>query len=340
MFTIAINGSYPSLPDPPRPPLLQRAIDEFINGRINEQNLVRAKQRAVIDAIAEMVVAGVEVVSDGQIQWDGGAFHICRGLSGFNISNKPYDYSEDYSNPRPIAVDPINWTRPILIDDYRFIIDRSPVDVRPVLPGPFSLARLCDSGIYKDDIQNFSNDIAQAINREILGLEALGVKYILIEEPLLTTHKSEINNFIQTADILCDNVTISIILGTSDGDILGIEKELQSSSFKGFALDMLDGTINKDHLINDKGWEERILQLGLVHSYNPDVERPLDIARELIWAAQYHNPELIWVAPTGGLRSLTRDSAFFKLKSLYIGAEKARQEIARQEEPGGKLAEG
>lgn len=335
MFTIAVNGSYPKLPEPPRPQLLQRAIDDFENGRITDKDLAKAKDRATVEAVAEMIAAGVEVVSDGQIRWNHGALHLCHQLGGFTGEDEVKE--SDNGSYKPRAVDRIKWTRPITVDDHRFISGRSPVEVRPVLTGPFSLARICNRGIYEDDIHSFTNDIAHALNREILGLEAAGAKYILIEEPELTLRKEEIESFIEAASLLCDEVETKVILGTSGGDILGIETELSNSPFHGFALDMLEGPENERVFFDENPFNDRILQFGLINSYDQTVERPQFVARWLMQLAQYHDPELIWVAPNGGLGSLPRNIAFFKLKCLHAGVLRARRELARMEEPGGSL---
>jgi len=184
--------------------------------------------------------------------------------------------------------------------------------------------------VYGDDIRAFTNDLASALKREILGMEGKA-KYILLDEPLLTARKHEIGEFIEAANLLCDNVEINVTLATSGGDILGIEDELKALPFGGFALDMLDGPSNETILTDGKEWGERIIQLGLVHASDTYVERPHDIARMLVKMAQYHDPGLIWVAPTGGMNMLSRDIAYAKLRSLYVGAQRARNELTRQE---------
>lgn len=340
MYSIAVNGSYPKIPDPPRPPLLLRAIENYKSGKIDEKELKRAKERATVDAVAEMVAAGVEIVSDGQIRWDGSIIYICRGLQGFADIGKGNELESDNGHQKPRVVDKIHWSHPILVDDYRFISSRSPVDVRPVVIGPFTIARLCNPGTYGRDIISLTDDLARALNREILGLEDAGAKYILVDEPLLTFTKGEISSFCQAAELLCEGVEANIMLATSQGDVVGIEEELLATPFGGFALDMLNGPDNEKLLVEKKNkWAGRIIQLGLVNSFNPEVERPTTIARELLRFSDYHDPELIWVAPTGGLGSMLRDIAFAKLRCLYMGVQKARREIARLERPGGSLPE-
>lgn len=337
MFTVAVNGSYPRLLEPPRPQLLMQAIEKHKLGRITDKELARAKDRATIDAVAEMVAAGVEMVSDGQIRWNNFTVQLCRELEGF--TTREDDAESNNGNIKPRAIARIKWSHPILLDNYQFLANRSPVDVRPVITGPFTLAHSCDSGIYGDDIGSLTRDLARALNRELLGLENAGFKYILVEEPLLLTFKDKIREFTDIAQMLLDSLKTTVMLGTSGGNILSIETELGNTSFGGFALDLLEGPENERILTHTELWSEKILQFGLVHSFNKNIERPTFIYRTLVDLARFHNPENIWVAPTAGLGSLPRDTAFAKLKSLYAGACRARREIARLEEPGGSLPE-
>jgi hypothetical protein len=83
VFTIAVNGSYPCSPSPPRPQIALRAREDLTGGRITGREYARALERATVEAVAEMVAAGVEVVSDGQIRWEGPAEFICRGQTIF-----------------------------------------------------------------------------------------------------------------------------------------------------------------------------------------------------------------------------------------------------------------
>jgi 5-methyltetrahydropteroyltriglutamate--homocysteine methyltransferase len=335
MFTIAVNGSYPRLLEPPRPQLLMKAIEDHKSGRITDRELERAKERATIDAVAEMVAAGVEIISDGQIRWEDVNLHIYRCLDGF--ATREDGVESDNGNLKPRATATIRWNRPILLDVYKFLLNRSPVEVRPVLTGPYTLARICDSGIYGDDLDALTIDLARALNRELVGFENAGFKYILIEEPILLKHKEDIGGFVKAMSVLLDSLTATIMLGISGGDILDIEDKLSETAFGGFTLDMLEGPGSVKAITGSSVWSEKILQAGLVDSYSTEVERPTRIFQALMELAQHFNPENIWVAPTAGLGWLPRDIAFAKLKSLYEGACRARREVARLEEPGGSL---
>jgi len=324
MFTIAVNGSYPRDPDPPRPLILKQALAEFAAGRLTDRELLRARQRATVEIVAELIAAGVEIVSDGQVWSEDPIRELFSSIGGF-----------DCTGERPRAVEPVNWRRPLYLDYYRFVAERSPVDVRPALPGPFSLARQCHPGIYGDDLGRLAIDLARALNRELEGLAAAGAEFILIEEPLLVTAKETVAQFSAAAQALCAGVEASLMLGTSGGDIIGIEEEVAASPFQGIALDLVAGPDNDLLLDNDRLWRGKIIQLGLVDAGSDEVEGAEAIALNLVRYAAAHDPGLLWVAPSAGMAGLPRGAAFEKLQSLYRGALTARRELARMETPGG-----
>jgi len=300
---------------------------EFEAGVIGEKEFVWAQRRATIEVVAEMVAAGVEVISDGQIRWDDPASYICRALSGFQIA-------EDLI---PVPVDRIGWIRPIIVDDFRFLSERSPVDVRPALTGPLSLALMCKPGIYGEDIRSLTLDLARALNRELQGLEAAGAKFVLLEEPLLLTRRDLIHLFTDAATELLREVKIPVMLETSHGDITSVARELLELPFGGYALDLVRGPDNDLLLESCDRWGDRTVQLDLIDTENSTVEDAEAIKLKLLRYAELYDPGLLWVGPCAGLGALPRDSAFEKLRSLHRGVQMARRELARQEAPGGRI---
>jgi len=197
-----------------------------------------------------------------------------------------------------------------------------------------------------------TQDLAKALNRELEGLDDAGAKYILVEEPLLTKYRKEGAQFLECAELLCNGIIASTMLGTSGGDVLGLEKILQKSPFNGIAFDMIDGPDNEflltdpndtdeassaPHPNSSDRWGEKIIQLGLINAHDNNVETSMEIALELVKYGTYNNPGRIWVAPASGLSEINREAAFKKLTNMCQGAEWARREMARREEPGGFL---
>lgn len=337
MFTICVSGSYPKQPEAPRPQLLNTAIEKHTQGLITDKELTFAKDRAMVEIAVELVAAGVEVINDGLLKWDDEYSYICAGLSGFEVTAHDSSSNGKSTVIPPRAKGRIAWRRPVISGDYQFLSERSPVEVRPSMTGPFSIARAVDPGDYGSDIHGLTRDLAIALNRELEGLEAVDAKHILVEEPLLTQYKDEIDFFTEITEILLKGITVTVTLGTSSGDLVGIDAQLRETSFKGFSFDLLDGPENERVLSEKDLWEDRIIQLGLVHGQKTRIESPMEVALGLVKYAAFHDPGLIWVAPTSGMVKLPRNVAFQKLVNAAEGVDWARKEMARREEPGGKL---
>lgn len=361
MFTAVVRGTYPKYPSAPRPSLLSRALRQWRARQIDDRDLERAFRRAQVEVVAEMVVAGMEVVWDGQLRWDGPADFICRRLHGFEVgpdrligqqisppagddtptadsgTDEPSDGGNGHHaealqpHASPRAIERIDWERPILAADFRFLADRSPVDLRPVLTGPYSLAGFCDPGIYEDRLAEFLFDIARALNREIEGLVAAGAKSVLIEEPLLTSSSSDIDLFFNAARRLTEGIEATLFLAPG-GDVIGMEGLLARSGFRGLALDVSNAPPNAELRDDPAFFMGRVIELGVVDGRSVRVESPEEVAEALVKWGERRDPHLLWAAPSCGLGRLTREAAFEKLQALARGVELARREMAGREE--------
>jgi 5-methyltetrahydropteroyltriglutamate--homocysteine methyltransferase len=356
MFTPTLNGSFPRFPEPARSKLLSEALEKHRDGIIIDTTLHRAFDRASVEAVVEMIAAGIEIPSDGQIRWQDEIAYMCAGLDGFRggFEGDPDAEYDDYwrlYNPRrrsstpdselqvayPEAVKKITWHKSVVVDDFCFMAVRSPVEVRAVITGPFSLARSVKPGIYGEDIRQLTLDIASALNEELKILCKAGAKYVLVEEPLLLYNKDQAGIFAEASKVLCADVEASVMVGTHGSDVLGIEDVLLESPFDGISFDMINGADNISVLEKKGFWGDKIIQIGLIDSESEVIETPMAIALYLIDLSNYHNAGNIWVAPSGGMRNLSRTTAFNKLKAMSEGADWARRELARREVPGGKI---
>src|SRR3989304_1320394 len=84
MQTTAV-GSYPKIPNRPRPARLRRAIARRDRGEITAEELARGEDEVIIEVIAEQVEAGLDLVTDGQVRWDDDQTYIAQRLGGIEI---------------------------------------------------------------------------------------------------------------------------------------------------------------------------------------------------------------------------------------------------------------
>lgn len=338
-----MRGSYPLKPEPPRPHLLERALEEYRLGKVGEEGLERAFRRGMVEAIAEQVTAGLEMVGDGYVRWDGPIFYLTRRLKGFltpedlrcqrgGRGGKGLPVGE-----RCRAIERVEWKGSILGEDFQFLSERSPVEVRMGITGPFSLARSVDPGIYGEEITLLTNDIARALNQELKELERRGAQWVMVEEPILRREIKDWEGFEEAARKLTQGVEMAVILGI-EGPVVGLEALLSRTPFRGFAVNLQAYPENEVLLEKGDIWEGRVLELGLVDGDQARIESAMEVAMGLMKFARRHDPNLIWVSPASSLGTLTRDCAFVKLTHLVEGVRWARHQLGREQE--GDVEEG
>ena len=129
-------GSYPKIPNRPRPARLRQAIARRDRGDITAEELARVEDEVTIEVIAEQAEAGLDLVTDGQIRWDDDQTYIAQRLQGLEITGliRYFDTNTYYRQPNVTA--PVGWRQPILVRDYEFAADHSTKPVKALITGP------------------------------------------------------------------------------------------------------------------------------------------------------------------------------------------------------------
>ncbi len=70
---VTVVGNYPKIPNRPRPARLRNAYARLDRGEITWDEMTKVQDQVTIEVLKEQAEAGVELVTDGQIRWDGRA---------------------------------------------------------------------------------------------------------------------------------------------------------------------------------------------------------------------------------------------------------------------------
>ncbi len=117
-----VVGSYPKIPNKPRPARLRNAINKLDRGQITPEELAQVADEVTIEVLEEQADAGLDLVTDGQIRWDDEQTYLARGLEGVSISGliRWFDTNMYYRQPAIEAA--ITWREPITLRDYSFAV--------------------------------------------------------------------------------------------------------------------------------------------------------------------------------------------------------------------------
>ena len=321
-----VPGNYPKIANRPGGQTLRRAIASFDRGRIGAEELAVAADRVTVEVIGEQERAGVDVITDGQIRWQDPVTYIAGKLKGYEIGGliRYFDTNTFYRQPEATAR--VAWQEPILVRDYAFARDHASATVKPVVTGPYTIAKLSLPGVYAD-LKSLVMDTARALNAEMKALAATDAPHIQVDEPAIVWHryKDDWEIFREAMDVLMDGVGATTLLRTDFGDAVGLP-DFFALPFQGFGLDMVHGRQNVS-LVPELP-DDRDLVLGIIDARNVRMESEDAVLETAQWATQYVAEDRLAISPNTGLEFLPRETAYDKLENMVRAVKKAQEAVA------------
>ncbi len=321
MITTVI-GSYPKIPDPPAPGRWRTTVEKFQKGQVSAEELRRVEDEVTLEVIREQVDAGVDLITDGQIRWEDGQTYFARRLRGFSIDGLQRYFDTNVYYREPVAEGEVAWAEPITVADFEFARRHSPRPVKPVVTGPFTLARLSRNRHYPSD-RDFTLALARALNSELRALQAAGAEVIQVDEPALCAHKADYPLFAEAAALLTEGMTARLVLCTYFGDVAGLYPQILDLPFEVIGLDFVAGYRNWD--VIRRAPFTKGLMAGLLDARNTRLETVEELVAAVRRLSEVVPFERLQLAPSAGLEFLPRGVARRKLARLVEAARAAVQ---------------
>ena len=315
-----VVGSYPKIPNRPRPARLRQAISRFDRDEISEQELDGVADAVTEEVLAEQADAGLDLVTDGQIRWEDEQTYLARKLSGISINGLIRWFDTNMYYRQPVVEGAIGWLEPITVRDYTFAVKHSAKPVKPVLTGPYTLARLSVDQHY-GSVEALAAAFAEALNEEAKALQEAGATYIQFNEPAILQHKDDFPSFASVSRRLTEGLAVETAVYLYFGDAGGIYPQLLDLPFDLIGLDFVMGEAN-EKIIKQAPFTKKI-GLGIVDARNTRLESPEQIVQRIHTLAGDLSPDDIHVSPSAGLEFLPREVAQEKLRLLSEGVRQA-----------------
>ncbi len=312
MITTVV-GSYPKIPNLPRPAVLRKAIADFDARKITLQDLHKVEDEVTLQVIDEMTEAGLDLITDGKIRWEDEQTYIARRLAGFTLDGLIRYFDSNTYYRQPVCEGAVAWQEPITVRDYKFAVAHASKPVKPTLPGPYTLARLSANRYYRTT-EEFVLALAAALNAEARALQQAGATFIQFDEPAILRHKDDWPLFEQAMERLTRGLTAKLALYTYFGDVGGIYPQILSLPFAVIGLDFVQGARNWDAVSTAPFTKE--LGFGIVDARNTKLESPQQLFRAFGRLARLISLDRVYVNPTAGLEFLPRERAQDKLANM------------------------
>jgi 5-methyltetrahydropteroyltriglutamate--homocysteine methyltransferase len=308
-----VAGSYPKIPNKPRPARLRNAINKRDRGELTGDDIRRVEDEVTIEVLQEQAEAGLDLVSDGAIRWDDEQTYIMRKLAGISVQGLIRWFDSNMYYRQPLIEGAVSWREPITVADYTFAATHSSKPVKAILTGPHTLARLSIDNHY-GSVAKASMALAEALNQEAKALQDAGATFIQFNEPAITQFKGDIADFSAAARRLLDGLNIETAVYTYFGDVDGIYSQLLDLPFDLVGLDFCTNG-NNDAVVKNTSSTKK-LGLGVVDARNSKLETSEQIAERIRSLSAGVSPDKIHVHPSHGLEFLPREVAQEKLRRM------------------------
>jgi 5-methyltetrahydropteroyltriglutamate--homocysteine methyltransferase len=303
--------------------------------RVTEEHLETAQDDATIVAIRDMERAGIDIVTDGEIRRESYSNRFATALEGVDIDTPAVlRLPSGRQSLVPRVRGRIRRRHPVEVRDVEFLRRNTDRRVKITLPGPFTIAQQCRNEFYRDD-EEFAMDLAAAVNEEARDLEAAGADVIQIDEPWLRNNPEAARRYAvkainraleglsaQTAVHLCFGYA-HLVDGKSSG--YSFLAELADSTAQQISIEAAQPKLDLGILADLAG---KSIILGVLDLGTNEVEDAQTVAQRIRDGLRHLGPDKLIPAPDCGMKYLSRETAFAKLKALCDGAAIVRRELA------------
>ena len=341
LFPTALVGSYPQ-PDwlidrrmlSKRMPPRVRARELW---RVPPEWLEQAQDDATILAIRDQERAGLDIVTDGEVRRESYSNRFATALDGVDLDH-PGNIISRSGHPIlvPRVVGPIQRMRPVQVRDVQFLRANTDRRIKITVPGPFTMAQLVQDDYY-GDAEAMALDYAAAVNEEINDLFAAGADYVQIDEPYMQAYPDRARQYgvaalnravaglsehswSKTAVHICFGYA-ALVAGRPAG--YSFLPELTECAVQQVSIETAQSGLDCSVLAKLPG---KTTILGVLDLSTHEIESPATVAARIRRALPFVKPERIVVAPDCGLKYLTREAAFGKMRAMVEGARLIRAE--------------
>jgi len=327
LLSTAVVGSY-SMPG-----WLERAKNDYLRRRITAHDLDEMHDAAVKAAIKDQEVAGIDVVSDGELRRDNMIDYFALRLPGVEIDRGTkasyYDFYDSVVRARmPMA--PLG-----LVEHFRFLRRFTERRTKVSITGPHSLVKRIRNEYYPGE-EEFAVEIARIMNLELRELVRAGAEEIQIDEPYYSGFPADLAWGVRAINTLVEGVDARFSLHVCYGNRYG--KPSWEGSYRYLFPAVLGAKIHQLTLefARRGGDDLRLFKefdppfavgLGVVDVKAHDVEPAGVVAERIRQALEVLPAERITINPDCGLLHLPRDVAFAKLSAMVEGTRLVRKDL-------------
>jgi 5-methyltetrahydropteroyltriglutamate--homocysteine methyltransferase len=317
------------------PGWLERLKTDYFARRISRHDLDEIHDAAIKAAIKDQEIAGLDIITDGELRRDNMVDYFVERLPGVQIDRSSKKFYYDFYDSTVQGKLPMASLG--LAPDFKFLQAFTERQPKICITGPHCLSKRIRNQYYPSE-EALAMDIARVMNLELKALVKVGANFIQIDEPYYSGFPEDLPWAVNALNTLVDGVDSKMAVHICYGNRYG--KPSWEGSYRYLFPTILNAKVQQLTLeFARRGGEDLDLfkefpsafelGVGVIDVKNHDVETPEMVAEHIRKALDVLPPEKIYVLTDCGCFHLPRDVAFAKLKSMVEGTKIVRKELGK-----------
>jgi 5-methyltetrahydropteroyltriglutamate--homocysteine methyltransferase len=303
--------------------------------RVSSDHLEEAQDDATVLAIRDMELAGIDIITDGEMRRESYSNRFATALEGVDIDNPGSTVNRmGGRSVVPRIAGPIKRRSPVEVRDVQFLRANTAKRIKITLPGPFTMAQQAQDDYYRDE-EALAMAYAAAVNEEIRDLKRAGADVIQLDEPWLQARAEQAGRYgVKAINRALEGIEGTTVVHLCFGYAAAVKDKPAGYSFLGQLAETRASQISIEaaqprlDLAVAKALAPKSVMVGVIDLDSDAIETPQQVAERIRAALKVVPAEKLVLAPDCGMKYLKRAVAFGKLKSLAEGARLVRRELA------------
>lgn len=328
----------------PKPSWLAEPEKLWSEWKFEGDELLQAKQDALLVSLAEQTHAGIDIVSDGEQTRQHFVTTFIEHLDGVDFNQREtVRIRNRYDASVPSVVGEVSRPKSVFVDDAKFLRAHTDKLIKWALPGPMTMVDTLYDNHYKSR-EKLAWEFAKILNEEAKALQAVGVDIIQFDEPAFNVFFDEVNDWgiaaleraveglnCETAVHICYGYGIQAnndwkkTLGSEWRQYETLFPNLQKSNIDIISLECQNSHVPMDLIEIIRG---KKVMVGAIDVATSNIETPEQVANTLRKALQFVDADKLYPSTNCGMTPLSRHVAKEKMRALSAGAAIVRTQLA------------
>jgi len=316
----------------PRSKELVEVTRLYERGKISNQRLEKAFDKATVEIIDAQSSANFSYVTDGMLKWQDLMRPFAANIHGLKVGGLARWFNNNLFYRKPIVISEIEHEESIIehIIQLKFLPKAS--SWKAILLAPYTFAQLCENHFYKNKSELMFK-YAEILRDEIKRLVEVGFSYVQLSDPALVctldntkTSTGKLASVKEALRIITEGTSVKTCLQTFFGDFSQILPEAIDFPVDHLGIDLCETNFE---ILKEYSFEKGVA-LGLVNCCNSLLEDPskqLIIAKEILEAIYPSKICDVFVCPNCDLEFLPLDKAVEKMRVTATVASLLKEEL-------------